>query len=129
MADQLEALLLLNAGQTDAALAMLEQAAAAEDAMSFDFGPPSPVKPAHELYGEVLLDLNRPAEAQAQYTLALERTPKRAQALLGLARAATQAGDDATAQHAYADLHTIWHSADEDLTALQEVSTILGEAR
>ena len=129
MADQLEALLLLDAGQADAALAMLEQAAAAEDAMSFDFGPPSPVKPAHELYGDVLLDLNRSAEAQNQYALALERTPKRAQALLGLARAATQAGDDATAQHAYADLRAIWHSADEDLTALQEVSTILGEAR
>ena len=127
MSDQLAALLLLDAGQTDEALAMLEQAAAAEDAMSFDFGPPSPVKPAHELYGDVLLGLERPADAQAQFALALERTPKRVLALLGLARAATQAGDEATAQHAYANLRAIWHSADE--AALQEISTMLGEAR
>ncbi len=127
--NELAALLLLEDGQPDAALALLDQAAAAEDALHFDFGPPSPVKPAHELYGEVLLRLDRPAEAQAHFRKALTRTPMRAAALLGLARAAAQAGDEAAAQQTYDALRQIWHRADEDVPGLQEVRSMLGEAR
>ena len=125
MQHELKALLLMDEGKSDDALALMQEAAAIEDAMRFDFGPPSPVKPAHELYGEMLLDLGRAADAQEQFLLALDRTPKRALALLGLARAATQAGDQTTAQHAYDTLREIWHRADADLAALQEISGAL----
>ena len=126
MADELEALLLLDAGRGDEALALLQRAAATEDALPFDFGPPMPPLPAHEAYGEALLALGRAAEAQQQFALALERTPRRARALLGLARAAAAAGDTATAHHAYAELRDAWHTADADLPALSEVRATTG---
>lgn len=127
MEDELQALLFFDTGKTEEALQVMQEAAVAEDALRFDFGPPSPVKPAHELFGEMLLDLDRAAEAQEQFRLALDRTPRRARALLGLARAAAHAGDQTTARYAYDTLRQIWHRADDDLPALQEVSGALGE--
>ena len=121
MQHELKALLLLDEGKPDDALALMHQATALEDAMTFDFGPPSPVKPSHELLGEMLLALDRPAEAQGAFRRALDRVPKRTRSLLGLARASDQAGDMDTAQQTYATLRQIWHRADEDLPALPEV--------
>ena len=46
-------------GGRDRALALAREAAAAEDAMSFEFGPPDVVKPTHELLGDMLLASNR----------------------------------------------------------------------
>ena len=73
------------------------------------------------------LALARAAEAQGQSGLALDRTPRRALALLGLARSAAKAGDPTAARHAYDALQHIWHRADDDLPALQEVSGALSE--
>jgi tetratricopeptide (TPR) repeat protein len=87
MVHELEALLLRADGKKEAALKMLAEAAAAEDAMTFEYGPPVPVKPVHELYGEVLLADGNFKEAQKQFQKALERCPKRRLALQGLARA------------------------------------------
>jgi tetratricopeptide (TPR) repeat protein len=119
---QLDALLKLNAGDTDAALDALQAAADGEDELPLSFGPAWPLKPAHELYGEVLLDLDRPDEALAQFSKALERYPARALSLLGTARAAQQTGDTETAREAAAHLQQIWDDADpavkEQLTPL-----------
>lgn len=84
MLHELEALLLRADGQKDAALKMLAEAAA-EDSPIFEYGPPVPAKPAHELYGEMLLAEGRKAEARAQFEKTLERAPKRSLALRGLA--------------------------------------------
>ena len=104
----------------------MQEATAIEDAMTFDFGPPSPVKPSHELHGEMLLAVGRAADAQDAFRRALDRAPKRTRSLLGLARAATQTGDTETARQAYGTLRRIWHRADADLPALQEVQGVLG---
>ncbi len=48
---QLEAKILFSEGKTDRALALVTEAAALEDAMSFDYGPPDIVIPSHELHG------------------------------------------------------------------------------
>ena len=127
MEHELQALLFFDEGKTEEALQLMQEATVVEDAMRFDFGPPSPVKPSHELLGEMLLALDRAAEAQEQFSLALERVPKRTRSLLGLARASAKAGDTETARQAYDTLRQIWHRADDDLTALQEVSGALGE--
>jgi tetratricopeptide (TPR) repeat protein len=127
---ELAGLLLLDGGKRSAAgadarqqeLAALERAAADEDAMSYEFGPPVVVKPAHELAGEVLLDLGRPAEARRHFEQALSRAPRRSLSLLGLARAAARAGDAAAAGRAYADLRRSWQRADADLPELAEVT-------
>jgi tetratricopeptide (TPR) repeat protein len=102
------------------ALSLAKEAAAAEDAMSFDFGPPAVVKPAHELYGELLLVAGKPAEARAEFEAALAHAPNRALSLLGLARSAARAGDRPAADEAYRRLSAVWRRADPDLPELAE---------
>ncbi len=112
MALELEALISLKDGDDRQALETMARAAAEEDGMPLSFGPPMPSKPAHELLGETLLEMNRPEEAQAEFEKSLERAPRRALSLLGLAQAATRAGDRETAAEAYATLRDVWRSAD-----------------
>lgn len=85
MKKQLSALLLVAEGQVDQGLALLRETTTLEDTLPFDYGPPFPVKPTHELYGEVLLASGRINSARAQFNLALARAPKRALSLKGLA--------------------------------------------
>jgi tetratricopeptide (TPR) repeat protein len=91
-------------GRRDAGLALAKTAADLELTLSPPSGPPEPVKPALELYGELLLAAERPAEAAAAFEQALRRTPKRTPSLLGLGRAAAAAGDAAVARRSYSDL-------------------------
>lgn len=119
---ELAALLLLSDGRSKEALQLITEAAAVEDRMAFEFGPPSPPKPARELFGEILLHLARPQEARRQFELSLLRTPGRALSLLGRARALAQSGDGAGAREAYADLRKIWHRADAEVQKALDAS-------
>jgi tetratricopeptide (TPR) repeat protein len=114
---ELRGALLQARGDVNGAVALLREAGAREDAMPFEFGPPVTVKPSHELLGEVLLQGGRSREAEVEFTRALRLAPKRARALIGLARAATAAADQPTASRASADLQSIWHAADPDVPA------------
>jgi tetratricopeptide (TPR) repeat protein len=69
------------------AIELMKKATSLEEANSAPSGPPSLIKPSHELFGEILLRAGRPAEASEQFKLALLRQPNRARSLLGLARA------------------------------------------
>ena len=86
---QVDALLLLAEGKKDEGIALLEKAAAAEQAMSFDFGPPVIEKPTLELLADQLLLQGRRDEAERAYRAALERTPGRLTAVEGLRRASS----------------------------------------
>ena len=72
-------------GHLDDAIATMQQATALEEKMPPPPGPPPVIKPAHELFGEILLRADRPAEAALQFATALDRHPNRARALLGAA--------------------------------------------
>jgi tetratricopeptide (TPR) repeat protein len=122
MAAQLQALILLHKEKSTDAIKLLQQAAAAEDRMTFEFGPPVIVKPAHELLGEILLGQNRPKEAVDEFAASLRRTPNRLLSLVGLKRAALQAGDQAKAQEAQATLRKILHRADAELAGLAQLN-------
>jgi tetratricopeptide (TPR) repeat protein len=119
---ELEARLALARGDAAAAVALAKEAAAAEDAMTFEFGPPVVVKPAHELAGEILLELGRAVEARTEFEDALAHAPGRSLSLLGLARAAGKAGDEAASREAYAALGRNWSRADADLPHRREVT-------
>ena len=71
-------------------------------------GAASPVKPPYELYGEVLLELNRPAEALEKFEMSLLRMPNRMRSLLGAGRAAVATGDREAAREHYATLADFW---------------------
>ena len=124
MSRQVEGLVQL-AEDRDAGLATLRDAAAREEALPVEFGPPMIVKPSRELLGDVLLQLNRPQDAQREYTLALRQAPGRARSLIGLVRAAAAAGDRAVAESAYRTLAANWANADRDLRELAELRPLV----
>jgi tetratricopeptide (TPR) repeat protein len=101
---QLGAILRWQKGQKDEALQLAKEAAEVELTMSAPSGPPDPIKPAFELYGELLLDAGKAKEAVQAFEQALLRTPKRTPSVLGLARAAAAAGDQTTARQRYQEL-------------------------
>jgi tetratricopeptide (TPR) repeat protein len=101
---ELGALIRMAAGQKDEALRLAKDAADIELTMSPPSGPPDPMKPALELYGELLLDADRPADAVAAFAQSLLRTPKRTPSLLGLARASAKSGNVTAAGQHYATL-------------------------
>ena len=121
MENQLAALLLMADGKSREAIELMKEAVAAEDGAPYEFGPPIPPKPAHELLGEILLSLGRPDLARVQFELALLRAPKRALSLLGLARSFVQSGKKVEARETYTELRRMWSRADpEILKALDE---------
>ena len=83
-------------------------------------GPPTFLR-THELLGEAFLKNGQPTAAAAAFTRALELTPNRAAALIGLARARSAAGDQTNAAVAYRQLMSNWRQADTDLAELAEV--------
>ncbi len=109
MALELEALLALDAAQGDRALSLLQEAAAIEEGLPFEFGPPASLAPPHELLGEAAMELQRYDVALRAFHEALDFTPERAPALEGLAEAARAAGRSATAADAEARLRAIRH--------------------
>jgi tetratricopeptide (TPR) repeat protein len=121
MKKELEALLAVSGGKLEQGLALAKEAAAAEDAMTFDFGPPAVAKPAHELSGEMLLSAGKAADARGEFERSLSGAPNRALSLLGLARAAAKSGDRSASEDAYRRLAAVWRLADPDLPEVAEV--------
>jgi len=100
IAKSLAAAAAFHAGRRDEALALILEAEADEDALAVEFGPPTVVKPTHELHGEMLLAMGRPAEAQKAFARSLAMEPNRLLSLRGLAAAAAAAGDTTAAERA-----------------------------
>jgi hypothetical protein len=124
MQNELAAALWMASGRSKDAIERMTQAAALEDQTPFEFGPPASIKPAHELFGEILLQLGQPAVARRQFEAALLRAPRRALSLLGLARSLDQSGEKDQGRRVYMELKSIWHRADAPL--LQAIDTRLG---
>jgi tetratricopeptide (TPR) repeat protein len=91
-------------GDMNAALALAKEAADLELTLAAPSGPPELLKPAQELYGELLLEAGRADEALAAFERSLLRTPRRTPSLLGLARAASMEGETDLATATYAAL-------------------------
>lgn len=105
---QTEGLRLLTTGDAEAAVATLREAAVVEERMGPPSGPPEPLQPSHELLGEVLLSLGRPAEALEAYQAELERTPNRSWSLYGAARAEAALGNSESAREYRSRLPEPW---------------------
>ena len=128
---ELEVASLLSANQKnfDEAITALKRATMLEEELSPPSGPPSLLKPSHELLGEILLRAGQPKEAARAFATALARQPNRARSLLGTARAAEAGGDKAAAITAYTDLLRVWQQADANVPALREARAYLEQAK
>jgi tetratricopeptide (TPR) repeat protein len=80
-------------GRRDEALTTMREAATREDATEKSAVSPGPLAPARELLADMLLELGRPADALAEYQVALTREPNRYRSVYGASRAAAAAGD------------------------------------
>ena len=77
----------LASGRSQQALEQMREAATREAATEKSAVSPGPLAPALELLGDMLLELDRPAEARKAYEASLEREPERRRSLEGLRRA------------------------------------------
>lgn len=75
-------------GDAAGAEQLLKDATAIELTLDAPSGPPEPLKPSFEVYGEWLLEQGRTREAAAQFERSLTRMPNRRPALQGLQRTA-----------------------------------------
>lgn len=112
-------------GEHDTAATLMKRAVELEEKLGPPSGPPGLIKPSHELFGELLLRADKPAEAAEQFRLSLLRQPNRARSLLGAARAAAKTGDRATATAIYQKFLAQWQQADAELPELKEAREYL----
>lgn len=125
MLREMEALDLFAQGRHAESFTVMDRAVALQARMPKPIGRPFPVKDVNELYGDLLLQVNRPKEAIAWFDRALARTPNRSRALFGLARAYRNAGDTANARAAYKRFLTNWRLADSGLSEVTEAREAL----
>jgi tetratricopeptide (TPR) repeat protein len=117
---QIEAVNLSAERHGDQAIARMEQAILAGKDLPYAFGPPIPEKPSEELLGELLLKANKASEAREAFAASLQRAPRRAESLLGLARAESAMGDKVDAANSYAELLEVWKNADPSYAPKEE---------
>jgi hypothetical protein len=91
-------------GRKQDALTQMRTAASREDATEKSAVTPGPLAPARELVGEMLLQMNEPAQALKEFEATLQKEPNRFRALAGAAKSAAAAGDRATARRYYDQL-------------------------
>jgi hypothetical protein len=99
-------------GRMEEGLKEMRAVAAIEDATEKAAVTPGPLTPAHELAGQMLVEMKRPAEALAEFEATLKKEPNRFRALAGAAKAAADAGDRTKARAYYTQLRTICRSGD-----------------
>ena len=104
----------------------MDDAVATVEAMAPPRGSANPIKPVHELYGELLLDLGRAEDAAAMFETSLQRMANRPRSLLGLARAHAAMGNDMVALENYAKVAALWEGR-EGVPGLDEARTFVDE--
>jgi hypothetical protein len=99
-------------GRKGEAVELLRKAADAEDATDKSAISPGPLAPARELLGEMLLAVDRPADALKEFEATLKKEPNRFRATYDAAKAAALAGDRARARRYYRQLLDICKAGD-----------------
>jgi hypothetical protein len=103
----------LSAGKKEEALRQMKLAAELEDGTEKSAVTPGPLAPARELLGEMLLELNEPAQALEQFEATLKKEPGRLRALYGAARAAQVSGSRDTSQRYFREVLKVCGRADK----------------
>jgi hypothetical protein len=105
----------------------MREAAALEDATEKHPVTPGPIFPACELLGELLLELQQPAQALQEFEASIPKEPNRFNGLYGAARAAELAGEGEKARTYYGQLVALSERSDADRPALQQAKAFLAK--
>jgi tetratricopeptide (TPR) repeat protein len=108
MHKELAALIAEGRGNRDEAIRLLQEAVKIEESMRPPNGAADPIKPSHELLGELLLRAGRPADAAKAFDTCLLRMPNRARSLHGAALAYAAAGDRELSNERWTTLRSFW---------------------
>ena len=103
----------------------MRSAADLEDSTEKHPVTPGPIVPVRELLGELLLDLQQPAQALVEFEAALRSSPNRFNSLYGVARSAELSGDRDKARGRYAQLVALCEKADTERPELQRAKAFL----
>ena len=113
-------------GNKSEALSLMKLAAKMESETSKHPVTPGEVLPADELLGDMLLALNKPAEALSAYEVNLKGHPGRFNGIYGAAIAAKQAGDQEKATLYFEQLIELTKNSNSNRSELAEAHTYLG---
>jgi tetratricopeptide (TPR) repeat protein len=114
-------------GRRDEALQLLRTAADLEDSTETDPVMPGHLISARELLGDMLMEMNEPAQALQAFEAALKMEPSRFWTLFGAAQAADRAGDSAKAKTFFTRLVTQTADADPERPALKVARAFLAK--
>jgi predicted Zn-dependent protease len=112
-------------GKPDEALVLMRGAAELEDSTEKHNITPGPIATARELLGDMLLEMNQPAQAVREYEVSLNRAPNRFKTLHGVARASELAGDRDKARMYYAKLIAVASASDNQRPELAQAKAFL----
>jgi predicted Zn-dependent protease len=114
-------------GRNDEALQLMRSAADLEDTTEKHPLTPGPIVPAHELLGDLLLELNEPGKALKEFETSFLKEPNRFHGIYGAARAAELSGDQQKARTYYAELRALCEHFDSERPELQQAKAFLAK--
>lgn len=126
-ARQLESAIRVQQKRGADAVKLMQEATKIEDGPGVNWAPPDAGTgiPAHEFFGEVLLQIGRPADAAKEFQAALKRTPRRLRSMAGLAKATAAAGDRTSAVRHYQAVMELLAQADAGHPDVSEAKAFL----
>ncbi|WP_407521075.1 hypothetical protein [Methylobacterium oryzisoli] len=112
-------------GRRDDALALMREAADREGRTEKHVVTPGPLAPARELLAEMLLEVDRPAEALREFEAVQVTEPRRFRAIAGAAKAAERMNDGEAARTHYGALVQVAAQADTARPDLEKAKAYL----
>jgi tetratricopeptide (TPR) repeat protein len=100
-------------GKNEEALQRMKSAAELEDGTEKSAVTPGPLAPARELLGDMLLQMNKPAQALEQFEATLKKEPGRFRTLYGAAHAAQLSGNRDASERYFRQLLKVCSHADK----------------
>jgi tetratricopeptide (TPR) repeat protein len=113
-------------GRNEDALRHMRTAVVLEDSTYKSPVMPAYMLPARELLGDLLLELNQPEAALAEYERSQRAAPQRFNGLYGAARAAELSGDREKAKRYYSELVRVCDRSDAQRFELEQARRFLG---
>lgn len=104
-------------------VALLKEAIALEEQQLPPNGAPTPLKPVHELAGEIMLEMGMAEESAKLFEVSLQLLKNRPWSLLGAARSYAKMNDTAKASAKYRALLAVW--SDDNHNAVKEAKKYL----